>query len=172
MQDSEWQLHTTCASCASSSLRRQLPQFFRKLSDCLSYHFPLHCTVSRCATPYICTMWPVISFYILYCTVSRYRTACLCFMHLDEYTLHRVRSNTSWNSPFVTIVTQTWHSESFWSKITTCLTCANWFLKMKHFPVFHYWLWMFSFYFTHFLLYCIMGVFSFPFPISDPLLSI
>ncbi len=30
----------------------------------------------RCATPYICTMWPVIFFYILYCTVSRYRTAC------------------------------------------------------------------------------------------------
>ncbi len=32
-----------------------------------------NCTVSR----YICTMWPVIFFYILYCTVSRYRTACI-----------------------------------------------------------------------------------------------
>ncbi len=42
---------------------------------CQSRFQDCNCTVSRIATPYIWTMWPVIFFYILYCTVSRYRTA-------------------------------------------------------------------------------------------------
>ncbi len=34
------------------------------------------------------------------------------WIHLDENSLHRVLSNISWNSSFVTIVTRTWRGES------------------------------------------------------------
>ncbi len=40
---------------------------------------------------------------------------CPFWINLDEDSLHRGRSNRSWNSPFVTIVARTWRGESLLS---------------------------------------------------------
>ncbi len=50
--------------------------FWRSMQNSSFFGFQdCNCMVSRCATPYIVIMWPIIFFYVLYCMVSRYRTA-------------------------------------------------------------------------------------------------
>ena len=100
--------YASCIMCSWTTItklgkkkkkKKQIYVLSRKMDNIVGLK-PNFCYQNRLFTWKINVLWQIFPFWT----------------HLDENPLHRVRSNRPWNSPFVTIVTLTWRSESVvWS---------------------------------------------------------